>query len=382
MAGTNFMNDGVAGGEPIRLGDPVPWFGARTLAGGTVDLHVQAGRWIVLAFLNDINEPRAAHELTELMSEAALFAEDKLVVYGVLSAAPPEPIRVALAEASNPALGFLTDYDGAISRAYGALGSPRSVVIDPMLRAVANIAWDEGMTHAPTLRGFLRQLPEIDASAGTETSAPVLIVPRLFEFDFCDFLVGLHEESGGTDSGFLFDQGGKTATVIDHALKRRQDLVIGDPQLREIIRDRVVRRLLPPIERFFQYRATRMDRYMVSCYDSALGGHFFRHRDNVNAGARHRRFAVTVNLNTDYEGCDLIFPEFGRRRYRAPCGGAVVFSCGALHQVTPITKGRRYAFVPFLYGEDDAALREANNAHLQEGEVQYVGGLDRLFPAS
>ncbi len=135
--------------------------------------------------------------------------------------------------------------------------------------------------------------------------------------------------------------------------------MIGDPQLREIIRDRVVRRLLPPIERFFQYRATRMDRYMVSCYDSALGGHFFRHRDNVNAGARHRRFAVTVNLNTDYEGCDLIFPEFGRRRYRAPCGGAVVFSCGALHQVTPITKGRRYAFVPFLYGEDDAASREA-----------------------
>jgi len=374
------MSDSPAGSEAIRLGDPVPWFGARTLAGGSVDLHVQAGRWIVLAFLNDLNQPRAAHELAALMGEAALFDEDKLVVYGVLTVPVPEPVAAALAEASNPALGFLADFDGAVSRAYGAEGSPRSIVIDPMLRAVANIAWDEGMTHAQLLRGFLRQLPDVDASAGVALSAPVLIVPRVFEFDFCDFLVGLHEETGGIDSGFLFDQGGKTATLVNHALKRRQDLVIGDPQLCGIIRDRVVRCLLPPIERYFQYQATRMDRTMVCCYDAALGGHFYRHRDNVNLGARHRRFAVSINLNTDYDGCDVVFPEFGRRQYRAPCGGAVVFSCGALHQVTPITRGRRYAFVPFLYGEADAALRAANNAHLQEGEAQYIGGLDRLFP--
>jgi peroxiredoxin len=374
------MSDSPAGGEAIRLGDPVPWFGARTLAGGSVDLHVQGGRWIVLAFLGDLSQPRAAQELSELMGEAALFDEDKLVVYAVLTVPPPAPVAAALVEASGPALGFLADYDGAVSRLYGALDAPRSIVIDPMLRAVANIVWDESLNHAQMLRGFLRQLPDVEASAGVELTAPVLIVPRVFDFDFCDFLVGLHEEIGGSDSGFLFDQGGKTATVIDHALKRRQDLVIGDPQLREIIRDRVVRRLLPPIERFFQYQATRMDRYMVCCYDSALGGHFYRHRDNVNLGARHRRFAVTINLNTDYDGCDVVFPEFGRRQYRAPCGGAVVFSCGALHQVTPIRRGRRYAFVPFLYGEADAALRAANNAHLQEGEAQYTGGLDRLFP--
>ena len=57
-----------------------------------------------------------------------------------------------------------------------------------------------------------------------------------------------------------------------------------------------------------------------------------------------------------------------------------MFSCGALHEVTPVTSGKRYAFVPFLYGEADAALRSANNARLQEGELPYVGGYDRLFP--
>jgi predicted 2-oxoglutarate/Fe(II)-dependent dioxygenase YbiX/peroxiredoxin len=373
------MSESATSAGQIQLGDPVPWFGARTVAGATVDLHVNGGRWIVLAFLNSLAEPRANHELAELLGETQLFTEERLVVYGVLTEPPSEEAGAILASISGPALGFIVDYDGAITRAYGALGSPRSIVLDPMLRAVANIPWDEGMTHAEVLRGFLRGLPDVDASCGVPMSAPVLIVPRIFDFDFCDLLVRMHEELGGTDSGFLLDQDGKTATVINHHLKQRQDLVITDPEVRAVIRDRIVRRLLPPIERYFQYQATRMDRYMVACYDSALGGHFYRHRDNMNAGAQHRRFAVSINLNTGYDGCDLIFPEFGSREYRAPCGGAVVFSCGALHEVTPVTKGRRFAFVPFLYGEADAALREANNANLQSGEAHYVGGHDMLF---
>ena len=79
------------------------------------------------------------------------------------------------------------------------------------------------------------------------------------------------------------------------------------------------------------------------------------------------------------KGGDLVFPEFGRRRYRVPMGGAVVFSCGALHQIMPVTKGRRFAFLAFLYGEADAALREANNAKLHGNATHYVPGSDLLF---
>jgi predicted 2-oxoglutarate/Fe(II)-dependent dioxygenase YbiX len=208
----------------------------------------------------------------------------------------------------------------------------------------------------------------------------LLIVPRVIDFPVCDFLVQFYEKLGGKDSGFLLDSAGETATVVDYRLKRRNDLGIVAPELRDIIRSQIVRRLLPAVERFFQFSATRMDRYIVACYDSAVGGHFYRHRDNVNAGAQHRRFAVTINLNKDYDGCDLNFPEFGSRGYRAPAGGAIVFSCGALHQVTPITKGRRYAFLAFLYGEADAALRETNNTKLHQNESRYSGTSDHLFP--
>jgi predicted 2-oxoglutarate/Fe(II)-dependent dioxygenase YbiX len=349
------------------------------VSGGSIDLHVDAGRWVVLAFLGSPADPRASSELDALLSHADLLSEDHLVVYGILTA-PPSNLA-ELAGLVSPALNFLADYDGTLSAAYGALGAPRTIVLDPMLRAIADIGWDHPAGHAQLLSSVLRSLPTVDNAAGVPMSAPVLIIPRVLDFPLCDLLVKLYDQVGGADSGFLLDHGGKTATVIDHRLKRRQDMIIAAPELRRSIRGHIVERLVPAISRFFHFEVTRMDRYLVSCYDSAVGGHFFRHRDNLNAGARHRRFAVTINLNNDYDGCDLILPEFGRRTYRAPVGGAMVFSCGALHQVTPIERGRRYAFLPFLYGEADAALRQSNNALLHDGEALYQGNEDLLYPA-
>ncbi len=367
-----------ANGGGIVLGDPVPWFSAPLIGDGAFNLQVAAGRWIVLSFLGSPADPRALAEARALLGDAKPFDDDRLVFYGVLTAPPDDASPYAAM--STPAVAFIADYDGAISRAYGAATMPRTIVLDPMLRAVADIPWDYAAGHAPSVRSVLASLPAVDDSAGVPLTAPALIVPRILDFQLCDFLVQFYDKLGGEDSGFLLDSDGKTGTVVDYRLKRRNDLLIAAPELRDMIRGQIVRRLLPAIERFFQYQATRMDRYIVACYDAAVGGHFHRHRDNVNAGAQHRRFAVTINLNKDYDGGDLVFPEFGRRVYRAPVGGAVVFSCGALHQVTPVSRGRRYAFLAFLYGEADAALRETNNARLHDSEQRYVGLSDRLFP--
>jgi len=378
VIGNTVMGKIEAGSRGIVLGDPVPWFGAPLLVGGSFNLQVAAGRWIVLAFLGSPADPRAAKELAELLREAHLFDPDRIVFYGVLTAPPADPAPYG--QLCTDALSFIADYDGAVSRSFGAAAMPRTVVLDPMLRAVANVPWDEPAGHAQTVRGLLRSLPAVDDAAGVPLSAPVLIVPRIFDFALCDVLVQFYEKLGGQDSGFLFDVEGKTTRVVDYRLKRRNDLVVAHPELREAIRGQIVRRLVPAVAQYFQFQATRMDRYIVACYDSTVGGHFHRHRDNVNIGAQHRRFAVTINLNSDYQGCDLLFPEFGRRVYRAPPGGAVVFSCGALHQVTPVTRGRRYAFLAFLYGEADAALRAANNARLLEEAAQYTLDSDLLFP--
>jgi predicted 2-oxoglutarate/Fe(II)-dependent dioxygenase YbiX len=362
----------------ITLGDPVPWFKARNISGGGEDLHVSAGRWILLAFLGSLAEAQAQTRLATLVKQAASFLDDHLIIYAVL-ATPPHNVEPLLAM-SGPVLRFISDYDGAIGAYYGADETPRTIALDPMLRAIADIPCDHPDGHDAILERLLLDLPPVDNSAGVPLTAPALIVPSVFDFPLCELLVGLYKKVGGQDSGFLVDHGGKTATVRIHSQKRRQDMIVALPELRQRMRERIVTRLLPAIERYFSFQATRMDRYTVSCYDSEIGGYFRRHRDNLNAGAEHRRFAVSINLNSDYEGCDLIFPEFGRRTYRAPAGGAIVFSCGALHEVTPITKGARYAFLPFLYSEAEAKMRLENNARLHEGEAPYRADQDLLYP--
>jgi len=370
------MTDKAASDSRIVLGDPVPWFNTPLVTGGA--LHVSAGRWVMLSFLGSPGNPQAGEELAKLLENADLFREDHLIACFVLTGPPPDAAR--LAAISGNALFFLADYDGAISRAFGAADIPRTVVLDPMLRTVADIGWDFPQGHAQAVANILRGLPGVDDSAGVPLFAPALIVPRVFSFELCDFLMQYYQDMGSAESGFQIDVDGKTRTQVDFRLKRRSDVGVVVPEVRALVRDHVVRRLVPEIERHFQFKATRMDRYIVACYEAEVGGHFHRHRDNVNAGARHRRFALSVNLNNDFEGGNLIFPEFGRRTYRPPVGGALVFSCGALHQVLPVTRGRRFAFLAFLYGEDDARERKTSNARLHDGEQRYLGDQDQLFP--
>ncbi|MFN3527467.1 MAG: 2OG-Fe(II) oxygenase, partial [Paracoccus sp. (in: a-proteobacteria)] len=90
--------------------------------------------------------------------------------------------------------------------------------------------------------------------------------------------------------------------------------------------------------------------------------HFRAHRDNTTPATAHRRFAVSVNLNSDFEGGGLSFPEFSDRRFRPDAGTGLVFSCSMLHQADPVTSGRRFVFLPFLYDEAAAALRQKNQA--------------------
>ena len=48
----------------------------------------------------------------------------------------------------------------------------------------------------------------------------------------------------------------------------------------------------------------------------------------------------------------------------------MVFSCSLLHEATPVTRGRRYAFLPFFFDEAGEALRQKNLHTLQPAEDQ------------
>lgn len=45
-----------------------------------------------------------------------------------------------------------------------------------------------------------------------------------------------------------------------------------------------------------------------------------------------------------------------------------MFSCSLLHEVTPVTRGARYAFLPFLHDEPAEQVRLANVHTLDFGD--------------
>lgn len=111
-----------------------------------------------------------------------------------------------------------------------------------------------------------------------------------------------------------------------------------------------------------------MERYIVARYDARDGGHFRAHRDNTTPGTAHRWFAATINLNADeFYGGELRFPEFEGQTYKAPRGGAAIFSCSLLHEAMPVTRGTRFCFLPFFYDEAAAAIRKRNAGSISIG---------------
>lgn len=243
----------------LEPGDPAPLFVGRTAGGADWWLSSAAGERVVLTFSG-----------------------------GTVTVGWPE-VRVTV-----------LDRAGAIAGHYGVGEEPGTVVLDERLWVLA-VLDDQA------------RVPDVLGQPGDDVPAPVLVVPRVFEPGFRDRLVAEYERRGGTDSGFVrSDERGHAVSVVDHAHKRRRDLVITDPELRAGMKARLERRLLPEIRRTFQFMATRV----------------------------------------------------GPRTHRVPLGGAVVFSCSLLHEATPVTEGRRYCTLPFLYDAAGEELRRRNLAYV------------------
>lgn len=336
----------------LTANDPAPWFTARSTVNPEFRFDAVGGRYLVLCFFGSAGHPASRRILDDIDQHRDRFNFTDALFLGVST--DPDDERLQRVRQVWPGIITFWDFDGAVSRLYDA-DQPFTVILNPALRTVAVMPF--GMSpenHVPQLLRILEAELQVEPSAGF---APVLAIPGVFEPDFCRTLIGLYEQHGGRETGFMQDSAGQTVRVTDASFKRRSDYEITDPNIMRAAQVRLHRRVVPEIAKAFQFHATRIERHIVVCYDAATGGHFRAHRDNTTRATAHRRFAVTINLNADeYAGGDLRFPEFGTRTYRATTGGAIVFSCALLHEATLVTHGRRYAFLPFLFGEAAAVM--------------------------
>ncbi len=359
----------------LSPGDPLSSILVRTTPNPRYSLDSVAGRHVLLCFIGGTRAPGAHAFLEQLYRSDDLFDDSRACCFIVIND-PQDEAAGAIAD-RYPGIRVIWDTDFALAKRFDCIargeGSTQvhltSFILDPGMRVSDVLPFEKTQDHFATLRERLTALPHPADNAGW---APVLLAPNIIEPELCRAFIAYAQREGLEDSGYMKTDPatGNTVMVVDHHHKKRSDCSIEDTDLRTALQQRIKQRLVPQIERAFQFKVTRMERYLVARYDAGSGGWFRPHKDNTTLGTAHRRFAVSINLNADFTGGDLRFPEFGPRTYRPPMGGAVVFSCSLLHEATPVTSGTRYCTLPFLYDEAAAAMRLENARYLDDPDLR------------
>ncbi len=337
--------------DPLAIGDPVPNVVLPDAKGNGVGLSQQtrAGRWQIILFLevDDITARREAIAAARARLEAV---EGRLFV--VVMALPDETqIGVDLFDESRKAAVY---YTGSTGRAI-AVVSPEG----QLAAQFSDLELDAAITFCEA--AYDKDTPSIISHA-----APVLMIENILDIDLCKGLIA-HWKNNPKQKGTVASaQQGNAADVT--SIKRRDDVVLPDGELFTQVKAQIGRRVLPLLEKAFRMRIASMEALRIGGYDAANEGAFGRHRDNTTQHTAHRRFAVTINLNTsEYEGGELRFPEYGRGLYSPPAGGGVVFSCSLLHEALPVTKGVRLGLFTFF---TDAEGLEREKARQQAAQQQ------------
>lgn len=304
-------------------------------------------------------DPGALGELQAMFRAAPAMLESGAHLFAI--SADPVSLVQRIAQENDPGFFLLSDADKKVATRFGARGKLVGFVFGP--DAKVRTLLRPGDTPIAE-----RAAAEIAAMAAPEPYAapvhpPVLIIPDVFSPDFCKWLIEQFETRGNEASGTLRMEEGKMVHVTDGETKRRRDHHVVDKDLLEAIGSRIERRVLPEIQNAFHCAVRFVEEFKIVRYDADVGGFFRPHRDNTTIGTAHRRFAMTLNLNTeDHEGGELRFPEYGQASYRPATGEAAIFSCNLLHEATDVTRGQRYTLLSFMYDESGRQFLERHRA--------------------
>jgi peroxiredoxin/predicted 2-oxoglutarate/Fe(II)-dependent dioxygenase YbiX len=235
-------------------------------------------------------------------------------------------------------------------------------VLDPNQRVLGALQRPPAERHAAQALELLAAWAKPDGPRHVlSRAAPVLTLPDVFEPELCRTLIQAWEhehQEGGVSDG--------SKNLLDPGKKRNLEHVVMDPALSRRIGQTLARRIGPELAKAFNYRAPfRLEGLTVLSYRADRRDFFGVHRDNVRQ-TRQRRFAISLNLNDDFEGGELRFPEYGPHTYAPRAGSALVFSCALLHEALPVTRGQRWVLTTFFCDPDP----DPNEAGLKRRQVQ------------
>lgn len=348
----------------------MPWLRFKDVDGGNRTLQLYAGTNCLISFL-----PIDRFEPVMQVSQgagAALTRGNHYKITVLVGPGAPTPPQLESIEQTITAHGlaresiWLMDSEAADphirSIARDTLeDAPRMVTLDRNLRITACHGLDiEGDDSESDNREVFARLAEslgqgaARPGSAADTQAPVLLVENILPRELREELIALWREG----RKFTGRVGSGDQSIVNKQAKRRSDV---HPSMEICAKlDAVLgATLLPEIRKVFGLEITNREMYKVGVYDASDGGFFLRHRDNHEEDLAHRRVALTLNLNDDFEGGELSFPEYESAGYKPGAGSCVVFPCALMHQANPVRSGTRFMLVTFMFERADEIRRRA-----------------------
>lgn len=172
---------------------------------------VVAGRHVVLCFYASASDPHDLAAIEAAQSRRAVF-DDKTACFFGVSMDRKDETEKRVAD-RYPGHRYFRDFDGAISRLYGALPPEAKpgknnlpvrrlwIVPDPALRVVEVIPFAADQSDIAALLGFIDRLPGPAQRAEAALQAPVIVLPQVFEPEFCRRLIEFYEPKAVRNPG-------------------------------------------------------------------------------------------------------------------------------------------------------------------------------------
>jgi hypothetical protein len=193
------------------------------------------------------------------------------------------------------------------------------LLLDADQRVIALRGHEPG--HAEWALATYRAQPRVEPATLT-AMAPVLLLPAVLDHALCAELAGQ-----------LGDAGAAGPVLLDDALAARTMRLL-------------LRRVGPEIDRAFSFddfivEPLRLRRDQADTTE--------RERLRIEPDGKGRGFVLLLDLGAeDYEGGEILFPEYGPHRYRPGTGGVAVYADTLLRELRPLTKGRRSLLTTLL----------------------------------
>ena len=324
---------------------------------GLADDHL-SGKSLILIFLNDSTEPVAAPVLEAFAGSRDMIDQYNATVVAVSSTSNAAQHR-KLKKLSGFSWPIAGDSTGAVFASYGLHKENdtaiRIVLLTPFRQV--RVWFDTPDDINETVDEIMNVLQNTEAAVEARWApphAPILLVPNVLSREECGRLI----ESFGNGGPLMVRppspgeiDGDYKIPVYEHDRQDRVDQIIKDQQTLAFLDERIWGRVTPMIQKAFAFEVTRREDLHIARYIGERGGYTMGHRDNVSAATGYRRFALSMSLNDDYEGGEIVFKEYSPRGYRPEAGTAMVFSSALLHEVQETTKGTRYNLISHFFNE-------------------------------